>query len=287
MLEDAPSRTAFRVALRRAAHQVLDKPPVFADPLAIPMVGASSADIESDPRNHSVFGRALRAFMAARSRWAEHRLSDAVNRGVFQYVILGAGLDTFAFRNPFPQLRIFEVDHPATQAFKRERADAAGFLPTSGVTYVAIDFEKQALAAALAANGFDSTLPAFFSWLGVVPYLELAATAETLRFVASVATPVEVVFDYAVDPALLSAAEQAAVAVLADRVAAAGEPFRAYFVPGHLHAQLRQMGFDVVDELGPDEINQLYFNGRRDGLRLRGRAARVLSARRTGSREVA
>src|SRR3954468_9337737 len=140
MIEDSPSKTAVRVALRRAAHQVVDDPPVFADPFALVIAEADAATLERDPRNHSAFGRGLRAFMAARSRWAEDRLSEAVATGVRQYVVLGAGLDTFALRNPFPHLQVFEVDYPATQQLKQQRIKAAGFSTPAALTYVALDF---------------------------------------------------------------------------------------------------------------------------------------------------
>ena len=185
MRDDSPSRTAVRVALRRAAHQVLDRPPVFTDPLAVAIVGADPEEIERDRRHRSTFGRGMRAFLAVRSRWAEDRLAEAVAHGVSQYVLLGAGLDTFALRNPDPGLQVFEVDHPASQAFKRRRIEAAGLAARSGPIYVPVDFETQDLPSALAAAGFDAGRPAFFAWLGVVPYLEEPAILETLRFVAA------------------------------------------------------------------------------------------------------
>ena len=118
------SETAQRVALRRAAHQLLDQPPVFADPVALRIIGAYAADaLQASPRTFEVTPLApyLRAFMAVRSRYAEEQLARAVAASARQYVVLGAGLDTFAYRNPWPDLRVFEVDHPATQAWKRAR----------------------------------------------------------------------------------------------------------------------------------------------------------------------
>lgn len=280
-MKNAPSKTAIRVALRRAAHQVLDDPRVFVDPLALAIVGADAASIERDPGNHSSFGRSLRAFMAARSRWTEDRLAAAAGGGVTQYVVLGAGFDTFGLRNPFPQLKVFEVDHPATQELKRERVKAAGLSDSGQPVYVSTDFETQTFAGALTDAGFDLTRPAFISWLGVVPYLAQAAIDSTLRFVASLEPTSEVVFDYAVDPRLLSLTERLAVRALAERVAAAGESFRTYFRPAELHEDLRSCGFDTIDELESAHINKLYFNDRHDGLKLRGGAGRLISARRT------
>jgi methyltransferase (TIGR00027 family) len=276
MHENAPSRTAIRVAIRRAAHQVLDDPPLLKDLFAVAIAGADPDQIRQDPRQHTPFGRALRALIAVRSRWAEDRLAQAVDNGVLQHVILGAGLDTFALRNPFHQVKVFEVDHPATQALKRERIMAAGLEAGDTAIYVPVDFERQELAAALREAGFLPQEPAFFSWLGVVPYLDRPAIVHTLRFVASVASPSEVVLDYAVDPLLLSAAERAGIEALARQVAAAGEPFRTYYVPDQLHALMRELGFDILEDLGADEINARYFCDRRDALGLRGKGARLL-----------
>src|SRR5437762_3580660 len=117
MLEDQPSKTAYRVALRRAAHQLWDDPRIFDDPVALKIIGRDGAAELANPGPlGSAPARSLRAFVAARSRFAEDHLAQAVAGGVKQYVVLGAGLDTFAYRNPFPDLRVFEVDYPATQA---------------------------------------------------------------------------------------------------------------------------------------------------------------------------
>src|ERR1700687_5217949 len=120
------SRTARRAAIRRAAHQLLDQPRVLDDPLALRIIGSEAEEaLRSNPKEHHAFSRAFRAFMAARSRYAEDELARAVALGVTQYVVLGAGLDTFAYRNPHPSLRVFEVDHPSTQAWKCEQLQAA------------------------------------------------------------------------------------------------------------------------------------------------------------------
>src|SRR5215469_1170715 len=160
------SATAEGAALLRAAHQILDTPPVFDDPLALRIVGEErAAAVRADPqRFQTAERRALRAFVALRSRYAEDQLAAAVERGVRQYVILGAGLDTFAYRNPFPNgcLRIFEVDHPATQAWKRERLQQSGILIPGDLTFAAIDFEQQTLKDGLSEAGFDDRQSAFF-----------------------------------------------------------------------------------------------------------------------------
>src|ERR1700684_280435 len=142
MQEGKFSRTAQRVAIRRAAHQLLDQPRVLDDPLALRIIGSEAAEaLRSDPKEDHAFSRAFRAFMAARSRYAEDELARAVARGVTQYVVLGAGLDTFAYRNPHAGLHVFEVDHPATQVWKRERVPAAGIAIPPSFTLFSIDFE--------------------------------------------------------------------------------------------------------------------------------------------------
>lgn len=253
MREAKPSRTALRVAVRRAAHQVLDSPRVFDDPLALPIIGATTAEDPGSP--------ALRAFLVARSRYAEDELCKAVDQGIRQYVVLGAGLDTFAYRNPWSELRVFEVDYPATQAWKRDQLRAAGIAIPPSLTFVPADFEHQTVREALASAGFRSDEKAFFSWLGVVPYLTREAFSETLRQVASMPTGSAVVFDYATS--------RAAVDALAARVAAAGEPFQLFFETQELSDLLGGMGFQHVEAVGPREINARYFAGRADGLSVR------------------
>src|SRR5277367_6493660 len=167
-----PSKTALRVALRRAAHQLFDAPPlVLDDPIAVPILGETYAEeLRRTPtRPDRPFSVGLRAFLVARSRYAEDTLARAVAQGITQYVLLGAGLDTFAHRNPYPQLRVFEVDHPATQQWKRELLETSGLPTPQNLTYAPVDFETQSLLQQLQAAGFDPTRPAFFAWLGVVP----------------------------------------------------------------------------------------------------------------------
>ena len=159
MQEAQPSRTAMRVAMRRAAHQLFDVPPVLNDPLALAIVGEeAAAQLRAEPGAHG--GRiasTIRAFMAVRSRLAEDELARAVSRGVSQYVILGAGLDTFAYRNPHPAsaLRVFEVDFAATQAWKRRKLAAAAIPLPASLSFVAVDFESESLAERLASAGLN------------------------------------------------------------------------------------------------------------------------------------
>jgi len=260
------SRTALRVAQRRAIHQVLDQPPVLSDPIAAPLLGPQ---FTFDPvREAHRIARAFRAYMAARSRFAEDQLASAVARGVEQYVVLGAGLDTFAYRNPHPSLRVFEVDFPATQADKRAMLAEANIAIPTTLTFVALDFEHHTLADGLAAAGFDATRPAFFGWLGVVPYLTPTAFRSTLSAIAQFPSGTAICFDYAVSPASLGPLQRMTFEALAARVAAAGEPFRLFFAPHQLEQELRSAGFNQTQQTTPDQLNERYFAGRADGLRL-------------------
>ena len=279
MQEGKFSKTARRVAIRRAAHQLLDEPKVLDDPLALRIIGSEAeAELRSNPKEHHAFSRAFRAFMAARSRYAEDELVCAVSNGVKQYVVLGAGLDTFAYRNPHPALRVFEVDHPATQAWKREQLQAADIEIPDSMTFVPIDFERQTLAGGLAQSGFDMTAPTFFSWLGVTPYLTREACMATLSFIAKMSAGSGVVFDFAVDPALLNAGQRQSLEALSERVARYGEPFQLFFDPAQLQDELKSLGFHRTEFLQGKELNARYFKDRKDGLMVRGSIGHLVAA---------
>jgi methyltransferase (TIGR00027 family) len=275
----APSRTALRVALRRAAHQLYDAPPlVLNDPIAVPILGnAYAEELRRTPtRPDRPFSVGLRAFLVARSRYAEDNLARAIKQGIMQYVLLGAGLDTFAHRNPYLDLHIFEVDHPATQQWKRELLET-GNLPTpANLTYVPVDFERESLPQQLHSAGFDPQAPAFFAWLGVVPYLNLEAFRSTLNFIAAQPPGSGVVLDYGQPRSALPFREKLAHDSLAARVQLAGEPFQLFFTPPEIAAELT--AFRRREDLGSDEINTRYFANRTDNLKLLGSAGRLLSA---------
>ena len=252
MREREPSRTAFAAAAPRAAHQVLEQGRIFADPLAGPILGrAAQAAAVATSAHPST--RGMRLFIAARSREAETALKAGVGtRGVPQLVDLGAGLDTFAYRNPFgPELRVFEVDHPETQAWKRRRLDEAGSAIPPARAFTPGDFERDELLAALKAAGFDPARRSFFTWLGVVPYLTREAIGATLALIGGLPGGGEVVFDYSDPVATLGVEAREAHTQRAQRVAALGEPFLTYFEPADLHAELMRLGFDRIDDLGP------------------------------------
>jgi len=280
MEQARPSRTALRVALRRAAHQLYDQPLVLDDPIAVPMLGAYAEELERTPgrepeRKPRPFSVGLRAFLVARSRYAEDLLAQAVERGMTQYVLLGAGLDTFAHRNPYPRLRVFEVDYPATQQWKRELLRDSGLPAPANLAYAPVDFERQSLEEELHAAGFNFAVPSFFGWLGVVPYLTLGAFRATLGFISAQPRGSGVVFDYGQPRAVLPLQEQLAHDSLAARVQLAGEAFRLFFTPVEVATELA--AFRDLEDIGSREINARYFAGRSDGLKLMGSAGRLVS----------
>ena len=282
MLEGTPSTTAYRVAQRRAAHQLLDRPLVFDDPLAVRIAGLDDpARRDARAFDSGRLSKALRAFFAARSRFAEDQLGAAIDRGVDQYVVLGAGLDTFAYRNPYEILQVFEVDFPATQAWKRTELARAGIAIPPALTFVPADFEQISLSGALASSGFDGSKPAWFSWLGVTMYLARETVMQTLAFVAGLPPGSGLVFDYGVDPEKLRPMERYFLDRFAERVAAAGEPWVTGFDPVILSEDLRRLGFTSLEDLGQNEINARYFSGRGDGLSV-GSLGRIVSAGRVG-----
>lgn len=259
-----PSRTALAAATHRAVHQELEDGRTFRDPLAVAIVGADPAGLVSDARANPQ-RRRMRLFIAARSRFAEETVAAAVGRGVRQLVVLGAGLDTFAYRNRHGAdgLQVFEVDHPATQEWKRARLAAAGIAVPASLTFVPVDFETQSLPEGLAGTGFDHSRRASFSWLGVVPYLSREAVSATLQFVATV-PGAEIVFDYSNPPEELTAEQRAAHDARAALVAQAGEPWITYFDTEDLHAELRDLGLEDITDLGPTQLISRYFGGPAD-----------------------
>lgn len=263
--DEEPSRTALATAYARAYHQVADRPRILTDPLAARLLGVTADELSDfaepteDRPGSGASHRPRRLFFAARARFAEDRAAVAVAAGVRQVVFLGAGLDTFAYRNPHPGLRVFEVDHPATQTWKHRRLAAAGIEVPETLTFVPVDFETQALATELESAGFARTEPAVFVWLGVVFYLTPEVVRGTLEYIAGQTQPVEVVFDY-LQPAS-SDEDRAQLQERANRLAAAGEPWFSYFTPDGIAAQLRSLGFTDVDDHSAAELIAGYLDG--------------------------
>jgi methyltransferase (TIGR00027 family) len=270
-----PSRTAWRVATLRAVHQLLDEPVVLEDPVALPILGARfEAELREDPYIYNEpLSRGLRAALVVRSRVAEDELKHAVEAEIRQYVVLGAGLDTFAYRNPHHDagLRVFEVDHPSTQQWKRRCLHGAGIALPENLVFAPVDFERGTLAQGLAEAGFCSDQPACFSWLGVTMYLTEAAIMDTLDFVARLPKGSSICFDYHVHDSLLNPIQRVIGEVMGQRAAAVGEPWVSAFDPDALCKQLRELGFSEVESYSPDVLNERYLYRRKDGLRTGGR----------------
>ena len=269
-----PSRTAWSVAMLRAAHQLLDEPIVLADPIALPILGPEQeAELRADPfRFNDPIARGLRAAVVVRSRFAEDELADWVAAGVRQYVLLGAGLDTFAYRNPHgPSLRIYEVDHPSTQAWKRELLMQAGIVLPANLGFVPVDFERDSLALALEEAGVQRDEPVCFSWLGVSMYLTEAAIMALLGVIAGFAKGSSICFDFRAPPSPDNAIERAVSETMEQRVAAIGEPWLSAFDPAALRDQVAALGFSEVATSDPETLNRRYLDRRKDGLRTNGR----------------
>ncbi|MGA3114574.1 MAG: class I SAM-dependent methyltransferase [Syntrophobacteraceae bacterium] len=267
-----PSKTAQSAAIRRAEHQLFDFPHVLEDPIAPWIIGpkATTSILFGWLTAYFPILRYMRAFIAARSRYAEDQLARAIAAGTAQYVTLGAGLDAFPYRNPYSGLRVFEVDHPDTQAWKRRRLALAAIPVPSSVTFVPVDFEHQRLEIELERAGFRLDELAFFSWLGVTQYLTNEAVMATFTLIRSLCPDNAIAFDYALAHQALSEVEKIALGALSERVVRADEPFRGFFRPEVLANDLRKIGFRRVESPTTDQINALYFRNRLDGLRVRG-----------------
>ncbi len=275
------SRTALGVALRRATHQLHDQHPlVLNDPIAVPLLQSKYAKALADTSEdlHEESSRLMRAWLVARSRFAEDHLAKAVEAGVRQYVLLGAGLDTFGFRNPHPGLEVYEVDHPATQSWKQELAQASEVAAPESLHFVPVDFETQKLSERLEQAGLDTHAPTVFALLGLVMYLSADAFSETLKYIAGFPEGSGVVFDYALPRNLLPPEEIDARDELASRVESIGEPFQLFFSPDEIRNVLGS--FELIEDVDDKELNHRYFAGRTDQLSLKGRSGHMIAAYR-------
>jgi methyltransferase (TIGR00027 family) len=270
----SPSRTAILSAIHRAAHLLIDDPPkIFVDPFARTFAGFSSDDELLATIDKYAFAdfAAHRAWFALRSRYTEDQLAAAVASGTAQYVILGAGLDSFAYRRPAALLglRIFEVDHPSSQAWKRARLSELGMEAPPTLHYVPIDFERETLTAGLNAGGIDRNAKTFFSWLGVIQYLTSDAILKALQEIASITTAgSEIVATFVVPGFILNQAESELFASLSERAASIGEPWLTLLEPSQMIALMEQAGFGNVCCFGPDDMARIYPSS--DALRMPG-----------------
>jgi methyltransferase (TIGR00027 family) len=276
-----PSRSALKVAALRAAHQLLDEPIVLHDPIALPILSPrAEAELRDNPFTlNDPISRGLRAALVVRSKLAEDELSRCVASGIKQYVVLGAGLDTFAFRNIHSDkgLQVFEVDHPSTQGWKRQALHNASIKIPDSMTFVPVDFERGSLAGGLRQAGFQMNQPAYFSWLGVTVYLTKEAIFDTLHFVASLPKGTSIIFDYLIPVSMLNPIERVIVEFIGKQVAGLGEPWVSNFDTESLKQEIHKLGFSAAEDLGADELNSRYLARRKDGLRT-GAGFRIMCA---------
>jgi methyltransferase (TIGR00027 family) len=264
MSQREASRTALATAYLRAAHQILDaKPFILDDPVAVQLLGegAEQRIRAAAERYQTPEALTLRSYVVLRSRFAEDRLSTAVQRGVSQYVIVGAGFDTFALRQPqwASSLKVIEVDHLSSQVAKRSRIAEVGMQIPTNVVFADIDFERESLRDGLLRNGVTITKPTFFSWLGVTMYLTDAAIDATLRSMATFPEGSEVVLTFLQPPMRSPHASLTGPSRLAQRVAELDEPFVSYFDQAKLKAKLLAAGFSSVEFLTPEIAKSRYF----------------------------
>jgi len=230
---DVRGRVAFATAISQACHQVADDPRIFDDPLAARVVGMSDVTLSGLATPEPVHRRG-RLYLAARSRFADDSIAEAVAAGTRQVVVLGAGLDTFGSRNPWPEVRVFEVDHAGAQAWKRQRLADAGIAAPASLRYVPTDFDT--LAEDLAGCGFDRSVGSVFVWFGQIPFLPMPIVLATMRFVAA-CPRAQLVGEY-IEPMDGGGA-----------LAAIGFPPRTVFTPAEIADESRGMGFDEVDDI--------------------------------------
>ncbi len=254
MQPNEPSRTALMIARQRAAHQLLDHGSILNDPFAVKILSEEEKDVLAFANKHPLASIG-RLFTAARSRLAEDALSRAVENDVRQIVILGAGLDTFALRNPHSgrQIRIYEVDHTATQSWKRLRLAEAQIALPPWLVFVPVDFERDDVGERLAAAGFQQNSPAFFTWLGVVPYLTQNAIGRTLDYISSIQRS-EVVFDYLEPPEAFSEELRQLEKARAEQLEKIGERSESRFEPPEIAAILHARGFREIEDINFHEI---------------------------------
>ena len=272
------SQTAFGTLYMRGVHQLLDAQPlILDDPVSIKILGPEAIlRIQNSPGHYRTpESQVLRSHVVLRSRYTEDCLRDAAARGITQYIILGAGFDTFAFRQPVwaRHLKIFEVDQPASQRWKTSKLDEAGLSIPSNVKFAGIDFEFESLRDGLTCSGVSADEPAFFSWLGVTMYLQEEAADTVLRAIAAFPARSEVVFTFTQPPETFPGREGQFHTSLSEKVSGAGEPFISYYTPPQIEKKLRDLGFKTVVFLSKEEAHERYYRNRPQDLVIPGRSA--------------
>jgi methyltransferase (TIGR00027 family) len=266
----APDSTAVRTALWRALHVLVDPPPhVFEDELGLTLA-APDRGWRDRPDMHPQWTRTFRAAIVARARFIEDLVEEQADRGVGQYVILGAGLDTFAQRRPelASRLRVFEVDRPGPQEWKCRRLAELGLGVPDWLRLVPVDFEAGASWwERLAAAGFDPGRPAVVVSTGVAMYLSRDAIAATLHQVAALAPGSTLAMTFLLPTGMLEPEDRRGLEWAKQGAAASGTPFATFLAPPELLALAREAGFAGVEHVSSAALARRYFDGRSDGLR--------------------
>jgi methyltransferase (TIGR00027 family) len=267
--QPAPDSTAVRVALWRALHLEVDAPPhVFVDDVGV-RLAAPDGDWRARPDMHPQWTSQFRASIVARARFVEDLVAEAATRGVDQYVILGAGLDTFVQRRPelAARMRVFEIEQPGPQAWKRQRLVELGYGVPDNLRLVPVDFEAGASwHVELRAAGFDSTRPAVIASTGVSMYLTREANEATLREVATLAPGSTFVMTFLCPLEMADPAVRPGLQRAADGATASGTPFVSYFRPDDVVAMAQRAGFKRAEHVSAAMLTERYFAGRPDGL---------------------
>jgi methyltransferase (TIGR00027 family) len=270
MYTGQPSRTMLRTAIRRATHQLVDRPLILDDPVVVELIPEAADRVTlANLDNHLIDPALFRALFAMRSRFAEDRLAAAAARGVRQYVIVSAGLDTFPWRQPdfAREMQIFAADHPDSLAWTRARFRERRFSPPPNLIDVPIDLEKESLAAQLGTYGFSPMIPTFCSALGIIQYLSAETVDSLLVFAASLPEGSEFVASFVPPDSELAGDDREAAIWSVARAAGLGEPWKTRLRQDDLSNRLRTLGFSQVFHLTPELAQQFYFTGRHDSLR--------------------
>ena len=269
--------TAEAVAAMRATHLLHHQPVVFNDPYALQLTSPALRRV----CQNRFFGWLLRrkfiseslrpitAQVVSRAKYSEEKLEQAVLKGISQYVIISAGFDSFCLRRPdfSVGLQIYEIDHPATQQIKQKRLMEILDSSPKGVEFLAVDLEKQTIANALSTSSFSKNEKAFFSWLGTIPYLSEDAVFTTLRELASFAARgSEIVFDYSIPTYLWPLEERQALGRILRIIGRRGEPIKSFFEPDAFPDKVSRLGYHILENISPTELNKKYFFDRADGL---------------------
>ncbi len=266
---ESPDSTAVRVALWRALHVEADPPPHVLEDVIGLQLAAPEEGWRSRPDMNPEWTKRFRAAIVGRARFIEDLVEEEVRRGVGQYVILGAGLDTFAQRRPelAAQLRVFEVDRPGPQEWKRRRLIDLGFGIAEWLRFVPVDFETMSWWARLLEAGFNREKPAVVASTGVSMYLTKEAIAATLRQIASLASGLTFAMTFILPIGMVDPEERPGFEMAIRGAEASGTPFISFFAPDEMLTLARECGFREARHVNAADLTQRYFAGRTDGLR--------------------